>query len=89
MHCSACTYCAFFLQVGRKREHLVAENKRLEELADQVDVVRSTLSKAASEMATTRTQCGELVGDIDTRKARRHMDPTPPNQTPSTATTNT
>ena len=57
-------------QVGRKREHLVSEGKRLEELADQVEVVRSTLSKAASEMAQTRSQCSDLVGDIDTRKMR-------------------
>ena len=71
-------------QVGRKREHLVSEHKRLEELADQVEVVRSTLSKAASEMAQTRSQCSELVAEIDTNprprprpRPRPHPNPHP------------
>ena len=56
--------------IGKKREALVHENKRLLELADQVDVVRSTLSKAATEMSQTRAQCTELVGQIEEKKVK-------------------
>ena len=56
--------------IGKRREMLVMEGKKLVELADQVEVVRSTLSKAATEMTQTRTQCTDLVSQIEEKKIK-------------------
>lgn len=58
------------MTVTLARQALTYANAKLNELADQVEVVRGTLSKSASEMAQRRGRVGGLSGQVDDRKGR-------------------
>jgi len=56
--------------IAKKREALTYANAKLNELADQVEVVRGTLSKAATEMAKRKGSVQGLSAQVDERKGR-------------------
>jgi len=56
--------------IAKKREVLTYATAQLAELADQVEVVRGTLSKAAAEMAQRKGHVQGLSSQVDDRKGR-------------------
>ena len=56
--------------IAKKREVLTFATAQLSELADQVEVVRGTLSKAAAEMAQRKGHGQALSSQVDERKRR-------------------
>ena len=56
--------------LARLRETYAGEQKQMVELADQVEIVKSTLSKAANEYASKQVENEALKGALDKKRMR-------------------
>jgi chromosome segregation ATPase len=61
---------AFDREVARQREAYMGEQQRLGEINNQVETIKSTLAKAATELAQATAQSSQAKSDLGDKRAR-------------------
>ncbi|GAX79427.1 hypothetical protein CEUSTIGMA_g6868.t1 [Chlamydomonas eustigma] len=57
-------------EIAKQRDACLSESKRLEEFNNQVETIKSTLSKAATELAQRTAQSTQAKQDLDEKRQR-------------------
>lgn len=55
---------------AKQREQYLAEQQRLDEYNSQVDTIKNTLTKAATELAQATAQTAQAKQDLDEKRKR-------------------